>query len=68
MSYKEKLEFETLNKEMPLLEEKKATYTESLNNPNLNYEEIISISEKLSEVNAALETAEIRWLELSEKQ
>ena len=68
MSYKEKLEFETLNKEMPLLEEKKAAYTESLNNPNLNYEEIISISEKLSEVNAALESAEIRWLELSEKQ
>jgi ATP-binding cassette subfamily F protein uup len=68
MSYKEKLEFETLNKEMPLLEEKKTMYTNQLNNTNLNYEEIIAISEKLTEVNAALELAEIRWLELSEKQ
>lgn len=68
MSYKEKLEFETLNKEMPVLEEKKTALTAQLNNASLNYEEIISISEKLSEVNAALELAEIRWLELSEKQ
>ncbi len=68
MTYKEKLEFETLNKEMPLLEEKKTAFTAQLNSTNLNYEEIISISEKLTEVNAALELAEIRWLELSEKQ
>jgi len=68
LTYKEKLEFETLNKEMPLLEEKKMAFTAQLNNTNLNYEEIISFSEKLSEVNAALELAEIRWLELSEKQ
>lgn len=68
MSYKEKLEFETLNKEMPVLEEKKTSLTEQLNNSNLNYEEIIAIGEKLTEVNAALESAEIRWLELSEKQ
>ena len=68
MTYKEKLELETLNKEMPILEEKKAAFTEQLNNTNLNYEEIIAISEKLSEVNAALDLAEVRWLELSEKQ
>ena len=68
LTYKEKLEFETLNKEMPLLEEKKTAFTAQLNSTNLNYEEIISFSEKLSEVNAALELAEIRWLELSEKQ
>ena len=68
MTYKEKLELETLNKEMPVLEEKKAAYTAQLNNTNLNYEEIISISEKLTEVNAALDLAEVRWLELSEKQ
>jgi ATP-binding cassette subfamily F protein uup len=68
MTYKEKLELETLNKEMPILEEKKAAFTEQLNNTNLNYEEIIAISEKLSELNAALNLAEVRWLELSEKQ
>jgi ATP-binding cassette subfamily F protein uup len=67
MTYKEKLELETLNKEMPILESKKAALTEQLNSTNLNYEEIISISEKLSEINAALDLAEVRWLELSEK-
>jgi ATP-binding cassette subfamily F protein uup len=68
MSYKEKLELENLNKKMPLLEEEKALLSEKLNNPNLNYEDIISLSEKLALINQELESAELRWLELSEKQ
>jgi ATP-binding cassette subfamily F protein uup len=68
MSYKEKLELENLNKNMPLLEDKKAVLTEQLNNPNLKYEEIISLSETLANINHELEAAELRWLELSEKQ
>ena len=68
MSYKEKLELENLNQKMPLLEEEKAFLTDKLNNPNLNYEDIISLSEKLALINQELETAELRWLELSEKQ
>ena len=68
MSYKEKLELEQLNKNMPLMETEKAAITEKLNNPNLNYEEIIALSESLAKLNQALEIAELRWLELSEKQ
>ena len=68
MSYKEKLELENLNKNMPLLEDKKAVLTEQLNNPNLKYEEILSLSETLANINHELEAAELRWLELSEKQ
>jgi ATP-binding cassette subfamily F protein uup len=68
MSYKEKIELENLNKKMPLLEDEKAFLTEKLNHPNLNYEDIISLSEKLALLNQELETAELRWLELSEKQ
>ena len=68
MSYKEKLELENLNKKMPLLEEEKALLSEKLNNPNLNYEDIISLSEKLALINQELESAELRWLELSDKQ
>jgi ATP-binding cassette subfamily F protein uup len=68
MSYKEKLELEQLNKSMPLMETEKASITEKLNNPNLNYEEIIALSESLAKLNQALETAELRWLKLSEKQ
>jgi hypothetical protein len=39
-----------------------------LNTPDLNYEEIISYSEKLAKINSELEIAELRWLALSEKE
>ena len=68
MSYKEKLELETLNKNMPALEAKKNELTAKLNNPDLNYEEIISYSEMLAKLNAELELAELMWLALSEKE
>ena len=68
MTYKEKLALETLNKEMPLMEAKKAALTEKLNDSNLKYDEILSISEELATLNQTLEAAELKWLELSEKQ
>ena len=67
MTYKEKLELETLTKSMPALEKKKEALIAKLNEPNLDYSLITSISEELSSINQALESAEIRWLELSEK-
>ena len=67
MTYKEKLELDTLTKSMPDLEKKKAALLEQLNATNLDYNLITSISEELSNINQALELAEIRWLELSEK-
>ena len=68
MTYKEKLELENLNKSMPLLEDQKSVLTEKLNNPDLKYDEILALSEQLAKINLELETAELRWLELSEKQ
>jgi len=68
MTYKEKLELENLNKSMPLLEDQKLVLTEKLNNPDLKYDEILALSEQLAKINLELETAELRWLELSEKQ
>jgi len=68
MTYKEKLELETLNKEMPLLENKKESLAIQLNNPDLKYNEITALSDELVKLNAALEIAELRWLALSEKQ
>ena len=53
---------------MPALEAKKNELTAKLNNPDLNYEEIISYSEMLAKLNAELELAELRWLALSEKE
>ena len=68
MTFKEKHELDTLNKTMPELERKKQVLTNQLNEPNLDYNEIIKLSEQLGALNNELETAELRWLELSEKQ
>jgi len=68
MSYKEKLELEQLNKSMPALEIKKATLTNELNNTTGDYNAITALSAQLASVTAELEAAELRWLELSEKQ
>ena len=67
MTYKEKLELDTLSKNIPELEKQKEVLLVQLNEPNLDYKFITSLSDDLSKINLALETAEIRWLELSEK-
>jgi ATP-binding cassette subfamily F protein uup len=67
MTYKEKLELDNLTKSMPDLEKKKEELLAQLSATNLDYGLITSVSEELSSVNQALELAEIRWLELSEK-
>jgi ATP-binding cassette subfamily F protein uup len=68
MSYKEKLELEQLNKSMPALEAQKTELTASLNASTGDYNEITQLSAQLASVTAELEHAELRWLELSEKQ
>jgi ATP-binding cassette subfamily F protein uup len=68
MSYKEKLEWETLNKDMPVLETKKASLMEQMNQSDLDYDAITTLSKELSQITSQLEAAELRWLELSEKQ
>jgi ATP-binding cassette subfamily F protein uup len=68
MSYKEKLELEQLNKLMPEMESKKTSLTTELNNCTGDYTEITSLSAQLAAITAELETAELRWLALSEKQ
>ena len=68
MTYKEKLELETLNKLIPELEAKKEKLTIALNDPSLKYNEITDLSDQLGGLNLELEIAELRWLALSEKQ
>jgi ATP-binding cassette subfamily F protein uup len=68
MSYKEKLEFENLNKAIPQLESKKESLTNQLNEETTDFAKITSLSESLASITHELEAAELRWLELSEKQ
>ncbi|MEO8711620.1 MAG: ABC-F family ATP-binding cassette domain-containing protein [Parafilimonas sp.] len=65
LSYKEKREFEQLEKEMPELETERKNLSEKLSS-NISYEEVTSISERLLVINSMLEEKEMRWLELSE--
>jgi ATP-binding cassette subfamily F protein uup len=65
LSYKEKREFEQLEKQIPELEAERKNLTEKLSS-NISYEEITSVSERLLLINSMLEEKEMRWLELSE--
>ncbi|SFQ49982.1 ABC-F family ATP-binding cassette domain-containing protein [Parafilimonas terrae] len=65
LSYKEKREFELLEKEIPELETEQKLLTEKMSG-NISFEEITSVSERLQQINTLLEEKEMRWLELSE--
>jgi len=66
MTFKEKHEFEKLEKEMPVLEAEKVKLTAQMSNENLNYDQITTLAEALTKVTQSLEEMELRWLALSE--
>jgi ATP-binding cassette subfamily F protein uup len=66
LSFKEKFELESLEKDMPLLtEEKKALEAVMATNPG--YEALQKAADRIAEILALLDEKEMRWLELSEK-
>jgi ATP-binding cassette subfamily F protein uup len=65
-SYKEKREFEQLGKEIEALSERKRVIQQSLEQSDLAYEKIHSLSEELVQITNQLDEKELRWLELSE--
>ena len=66
MTFKEKHEFEKLEKEMPVLEAEKIKLTFQMSNENLNFDQITLLAEALTKVTQSLGEMELRWLELSE--
>ncbi|NCI45949.1 ribosomal protection-like ABC-F family protein [Sediminibacterium soli] len=64
--FKEKREFETLEKELPLLEKEKAVITEKMSSGNLPFDELQQLSERMTAITNEIEEKEMRWLELSE--
>ena len=66
ISYKEKLEFDTLEKEMAQLEAQKAVLNEKIIGGSTNHEELTAWATELERINNDLEEKEMRWLELSE--
>ncbi|MBQ1842456.1 MAG: ABC-F family ATP-binding cassette domain-containing protein [Bacteroidales bacterium] len=66
LSWKEARELEALDKEIPELENEKASIEEKLSSGTLSSDEIIKASNRYSEIKALLDEKELRWLELSE--
>ncbi len=66
LSFKEKKEFEDLEKEIPILEEEKKAITEKMSSGNISFEELNLLSEKITSITHQLEEKELRWLQLSE--
>jgi ATP-binding cassette subfamily F protein uup len=65
-SFKEKKEFEDLEKEIASLETERDQLTNEMSNPDINYDKIEIISKRLTAITTELEGKELRWLELSE--
>ena len=66
MSFKEKREFEQLEKEIAGLEAEKAAIEEQLCSGMLSVDELTEKSKRLPEVNDLIDEKPMRWLELSE--
>ncbi|WP_425423921.1 hypothetical protein [Sporocytophaga myxococcoides] len=67
LSFKEKQEFETLEKEIEKLEKKKTELTDKLSSSSISHDELTKLSKEFENVNSTLEEKTLRWLELSEK-
>lgn len=65
-TYKEKREFELLEKEIPELTKEKETITSRLTSGDTSFEELQKLSHRIGEVTRLLDEKEMRWLELSE--
>ena len=68
LSFKERAEFEDLEKEIEQLELAKIKYTNQLSNGDLAGDKLFETGNKLAEVVEAIELKTNRWLELSEYQ
>ncbi len=67
LSFKEKMELETLEKEMPSLQKEKENQEQQMGEGKMGFEELQKAAERVSEIIALLDTKEMRWLELSER-
>lgn len=66
VSFKEKREYELLEKEIEALTKEKEAVTLQLGEGTLGFEELEQLSRRIGEITALLDEKEMRWLELSE--
>ena len=66
MTFKEKREFEQLEKDITLLEDEKKRIEDALSTGMLSVDQITEMSKRLTVLNDELDEKSMRWLELSE--
>lgn len=66
LTFKEKQEFEALEKEIPSLEKEKTAIENQLASGNLSTEEIVNASQRHAEVLGLIDERTMRWLDMSE--
>lgn len=66
LSFKEKLEFDTLENDIAALEQKRELLTEKLSDVSLSGDELNDVSKELSQVVEQIDTKTNRWLELAD--
>jgi ATP-binding cassette subfamily F protein uup len=66
VGFKEKREFETLEKEIATLEGEKEQVAVKMGDASLSFDQITKLSARIGEITTQLEQKEARWLELSE--
>ncbi len=66
LSYKEKKEFELLEKEIAELNREKEVITKKFSEGGLSFEELQRFSQRIGEISSLIDVKELRWLELSE--
>ncbi|MBP5477772.1 MAG: ABC transporter ATP-binding protein, partial [Bacteroidaceae bacterium] len=66
LTFKEKKEFEQLEKDLEALNKEKADIEAALCGGTTSVDEITRMSKRLPELNDEIDEKEMRWLELSE--
>jgi ABC transport system ATP-binding/permease protein len=68
LSFKEKREFELLEKDIEILQQEKQQLTADLNSGEQPFDRLQVMSERIMAIDQQLDEKEMRWLELSEAQ
>ncbi len=66
LSYAQRREMESLEKELPLLEREKAELEQQMSSGDLSLDELTAKSQRIAEVIERIDLGSMRWLELSE--
>lgn len=67
LSYKEKVEYDSLEGDIENMEDQKSILAEKMNSGNGDYEELAQWAQELEQINKRLEEKTYRWLALAER-